>query len=161
MNSLGSFRIMWNSLRFTNSLRSHRNFSLSTLSKDSKPISNNPVSAGEPSKTNPEHTIGGFKHKVSNFDKWILVTTKKYPSKDQVPKYVADDVLQNAMSQVRIRVANVLIVLSLICIICTVLSSRQLKQEYVDSMEHTRTDYRKQITEEFRQKMTEESAHKP
>ncbi|XP_063985920.1 uncharacterized protein LOC135167015 [Diachasmimorpha longicaudata] len=156
-----SFGIMWNSLRFTNSLRNLRNFSVGSMSKNSQPKAASSPATGEASKTNTEQVLGPFQHRVTDFDKWILVVTKKYPSKDQVPTLVADNIMQNAMSKARIGASTVIMVLTGMYALYTVVTSKKVQKEYLDNMEHTRTDYRQQVTEEFRQKMAEASAKKP
>ncbi|XP_011303645.1 protein FAM162A [Fopius arisanus] len=151
MNHLVTCRFLRNSLRSTNSLKPLRNFSSSRLLRDSKPTVN---------KTDENTVLGTFKHKVTNFDKWILVTMKKFPTKDQVPQYVPDDIMQSAMSKARIRAMNIMMVVTILYAFYIVVTSKKAQQEHAKTLDYTREDYRKQITEEFRQKLTEDSAKK-
>lgn len=68
--------------------------------------------------------------------------------------------MQKAMSKGRIRAANWMMVCVIIGALYTIVSSREAKKEHVATMEHTREDYRRQITEEFRQKMADDAAQK-
>jgi len=53
-------------------------------------------------------------HRVNSIDKRCLVWTKKYKSIDEVPAMVSTDVVERARNRVRIRLANIMMALTLV-----------------------------------------------
>ncbi|XP_077267234.1 UPF0389 protein CG9231 isoform X1 [Temnothorax americanus] len=69
--------------------------------------------------------IGSRMHRVSDFDKRMLVWVKRYPSVADVPKDVTEDCILTARNKARIKTCNYMIAFTLIgCLISVILGKR-------------------------------------
>lgn len=91
-----------------------------------------------------EDVIGTKMHKVSNFDRWILVWVKRYPNKAAVPEKVTMDCIVQANSRARIRTCNIMIVATIIMCICTVISGKTDKSVQDSIMQKVQKDTEEQ-----------------
>ncbi|XP_033326624.2 uncharacterized protein LOC117220612 [Megalopta genalis] len=83
--------------------------------------------SGQATESNPvnDNVLGTSMHYVSTFDKYVLVWVKKYPSVDQVPRMVPWSTMQHANTTGRIRVCNMMIVVTIIAFITAVMSGKK------------------------------------
>lgn len=94
-----------------------------------------------PSSPSPEKL--GSSHKVDNLEKRFLVWTGKYKSKEEVPDFVSQSVMERARNRMRIKVANYMMVATLIgCIIMAYLGKQDAKRG--DSLVKQNLEWHKQ-----------------
>ncbi|XP_043272086.1 UPF0389 protein CG9231 [Venturia canescens] len=100
-----------------------------------------------------EQVLGPKMKRVSDFDKRVLVWMKKYPNVEAVPEKVTLDVLQRVQTQARVRVANIMIVFTLIGCVWAVVTGKKeaaagknLAQDNMDWHEKINKEYRESLT---------------
>ncbi|KAG5310881.1 F162A protein, partial [Acromyrmex insinuator] len=108
-------------------LRITRYFTRSSILGEINKVDKIPAqTSNEPTK---ESVIGTRMHRVTNFDKKILVWVKRYPSIADVPKDVTVDCILSARSKARIKTCNYMIVFTIIgCIGAVLLGKRDAKR---------------------------------
>ncbi|KAJ2952111.1 hypothetical protein O0L34_g4381 [Tuta absoluta] len=52
------------------------------------------------------------RYRPSEFQKFILVWTKKFKTKDEIPTFVSPDLIERSRSEARIKIANVMMLLT-------------------------------------------------
>ncbi|XP_055686677.1 UPF0389 protein CG9231 isoform X2 [Lutzomyia longipalpis] len=93
-------------------------------------------------------------YKPNDFEKRILVWTKKYKSKEDVPNYVSREEMEKSRSKARIRISNYMIVATLIGCIIMVYSGKQAA-ERGDTVSKINRDWHADLKE---QKKVEDQA---
>ncbi|XP_065084568.1 UPF0389 protein CG9231 [Ochlerotatus camptorhynchus] len=95
-------------------------------------------------------------HKPNNFEKRLLVFTKKYKSVDDIPAYINQDVMERCRNQVRIKMANYMMLATVIGCIIMVISGKRA-QERGDSVQKMNLDWHKEYNEKAKQEIAEAS----
>lgn len=68
-------------------------------------------------------------HRVTDFDKKLLVWVKRYPNVADVPTEVTSECILSARSKARIKICNYMIVVTIIgCVISVILGKRQAER---------------------------------
>ncbi|KAL0126098.1 hypothetical protein PUN28_004904 [Cardiocondyla obscurior] len=90
------------------------------INKDKMPVQKSNETAKD------SDVLGPQMHRVSNFDKRMLVWVKRYPSIADVPKDVTADCILNSRSKARIKCCNYMIVATVVgCLISIFLGKRE------------------------------------
>jgi len=92
--------------------------------------------------------LGANAYKVNNLEKRFLVWTGKYKSVEEVPALVASEVVEKARNRMRIRVANIMIVMTLAACLVVSISGKRA---------HQRGESVQKENEEFHRKYREEN----
>jgi len=69
--------------------------------------------------------IGANAHKVNNLEKRFLVWTGKFKTIEEVPKYVSSEMVEKARNRMRIRVANLMMVITLVACLAVSISGKR------------------------------------
>ncbi|XP_014295202.1 UPF0389 protein CG9231 [Microplitis demolitor] len=93
----------------------------------------------------------------TNFQKRILVYSKKYSSIKDVPDRVPADVMQTAMSKCRIRVANLMMLFTIAGCIVIVTMGKLRKNEKMEEMKTQHDEIRRQITAEYKNSLKQQT----
>ncbi|XP_052872210.1 UPF0389 protein CG9231 [Anopheles cruzii] len=111
----------------------------------------------EPKQTpKPSPTIGNgpklstHTHSPNNLEKRMLVFTKRYKSLDEVPSFVSQETMERVRNQVRIKIANYMMIATAIGCIIMVISGKQA-QERGESVSQMNLDWHKEYNEKARQ----------
>lgn len=90
----------------------------------------NSIMRDQPHKSSEtDGVIGTRMHRVTDFDKRILVWVKRYPSIADVPKDVTVDCLLTARSRARIKACNYMIAFTIVgCIISVMIGKRHAER---------------------------------
>ncbi|XP_011194404.1 UPF0389 protein CG9231 [Zeugodacus cucurbitae] len=86
-------------------------------------------------------------HIPNNLEKRFLVWSGKYKSLDQVPSHVSHDVMERCRNRIRIRVANIMIALTVLGCCIMVYSGKQAAKSG-DSVVKQNLDWHKKYNEE-------------
>ncbi|XP_021188294.2 UPF0389 protein CG9231 [Helicoverpa armigera] len=111
------------------------------------PPPSNPSSA---SGSNPNMSMAP-RYQPTDFQKFILVWTKKYKSKEEIPKYVSGEMIDKARSQARIKIANVLMLLTALASFGAILVGKSAAKRG-ESVHQYNLDWHKKYEEEFKAK---------
>ncbi|XP_023942438.1 UPF0389 protein GA21628 [Bicyclus anynana] len=90
-------------------------------------------------------------YKPSEFQKFILVWTKKYKSKAEIPQYVSLSLIDRSRSEARIKISNILIFLTCLASLGAVLSGRAAAKRG-ESVHQMNLDWHKQYEEDYKKK---------
>lgn len=102
-------------------------------------------------KGDPNVILSTRTHKVNNFERKLLVFYKKYSSKEEVPSFVNQDVMEKVRNRFRILVANLMMLATLVGCIIMVMSGKKAvkKGESILKMNQDwHSEYQKQAAEE-------------
>ncbi|CAH2105791.1 unnamed protein product [Euphydryas editha] len=91
------------------------------------------------------------RYKPNEFQKFILVWTKKYKSKAEIPPQVSWDVIERSRSEARIKLSNYLILLTILASIFAVVSGKAAAKRG-ESVHQMNLDWHKQYEEDFKKK---------
>ncbi|XP_022825559.1 UPF0389 protein CG9231 [Spodoptera litura] len=108
------------------------------------PPPNTPSSASGPTSMAP-------RYKPTDFQKFILVWTKKYKSKEEIPAYVSAEIIDKSRSQARIKIANVLMLLTALASFGAILAGKSAAKRG-ESVHQYNLDWHKKYDEEFKAK---------
>ncbi|XP_047528598.1 UPF0389 protein GA21628 [Vanessa atalanta] len=104
--------------------------------------------------TNPptirENSMGA-RYRPNEFQKFLLVWTKKYKSKAEIPKEVSLDLLERTRSQARIKLSNYLILLTILASLYAVMSGKAAAKRG-ESVQQMNLDWHKQYEEDYKKK---------
>ncbi|XP_055530535.1 UPF0389 protein CG9231 [Wyeomyia smithii] len=89
-------------------------------------------------------------HAPNNLEKKMLVFTKKYKSVDEIPSFVNQDVMERCRNQVRIKLANYLMLATAIGCLIMIVSGKKA-QERGESVQKMNLDWHKEYNEKARQ----------
>ncbi|XP_018340671.1 PREDICTED: UPF0389 protein CG9231 isoform X2 [Trachymyrmex septentrionalis] len=130
-------------------LRITRYFTRSSILREINKVDKIPAQKNnEPTK---DSVMGSRMHRVTNFDKRILVWVNRYPSIADVPKDVTTDCILGARSKARIKTCNYMIVFTIIgCIGAVILGKRQAKRG--ETLFKQREDWLKEVMAEDKKK---------
>ncbi|XP_055373468.1 UPF0389 protein CG9231 isoform X1 [Condylostylus longicornis] len=95
-------------------------------------------------------------HKPTNLEKRFLVWTKKYKSVDEVPSHVSVETMERCRNRMRIKVANIMMVLTAVGCIVMVISGKNAMGRG-ESVTKQNLDWHKKYNED---KAKEEAAAK-
>ncbi|XP_050094380.1 UPF0389 protein CG9231 [Anopheles aquasalis] len=94
-------------------------------------------------------TISAHTHAPNNLEKRMLVFTKRYKSIDEVPNFVSQEKMERVRNQVRIKVANYMMIATAIGCIIMVISGKKA-QERGESVSQMNLDWHKEYNEKAR-----------
>lgn len=86
----------------------------------------------------------------------MLVWTGKYKSADEVPAYINQDIMEKTRNKMRIRIANLMIVLTAIACFAMVISGKRAA-ERGESVQQMNLDWHKEYNEKAQQAQQEAS----
>ncbi|XP_018327883.1 UPF0389 protein CG9231 [Agrilus planipennis] len=86
-------------------------------------------------------------HRVNNFEKRCLVWTGKYKTIEEVPGLVPQDVMEKARNRIRIRLANIMMILTALGCFFIVKSGKKLRDEG-DSLSKRSMDWHQSLKDE-------------
>lgn len=109
----------------------------------------------EQNEPNPNVILSTRTHKVNDLERKLLVMFKKYNSKEEVPTYVNQDVVEKVRNKFRIRVANIMMLLTMIGCILMVISGKKAVEQG-DSVMKMNQDWH----QEYQKKAVEEAMEK-
>ncbi|XP_022905095.1 UPF0389 protein CG9231 [Onthophagus taurus] len=94
-------------------------------------------------------------HKVNNFEKKMLVWTKKFKTVEEVPNLLPSEMVDKARNRIRIRVANYMMAATLIACVVVAFSGRRLRDQG-DSLTKRNLEWHAKMNEEFKKREEEE-----
>lgn len=124
--------------------------SRSYASSSVEPSKEAPKPATAASGANPAASIGSRTHAPNNFEKRLLVFTKKYKSTDEVPPLINQDVMERCRNQVRIKIANYMMLATAIGCIVMIMSGKRA-QERGETVQKMNLDWHKEYNEKTKQ----------
>ncbi|XP_024938317.1 UPF0389 protein CG9231 [Cephus cinctus] len=125
-----------------------RKFSGAVVLRDAKPSSVNTTSAQRESPS----VFGPQMHKLTNFQKRVLVFARRYPSMADVPDKVTTEVLTQSQSKARIRASNFLLVFTALGCIFMIYSGKKEAEQGV-SLTKINQEWHKKINEEYKKSL--------
>lgn len=108
--------------------------------------------AGGPA--NPDINVSSRTHRPNDFEKRLLVFTKKYKTTEEIPQYINQDVMERCRNQVRIKIANYMMLATAIGCIIMIISGKKA-QERGDSVQKMNLDWHKEYNEKARAEMAD------
>ncbi|VVD01629.1 UPF0389 protein CG9231 [Leptidea sinapis] len=114
-----------------------------------------PSQQSKPPVSSPSASLN-TSYKPNDFQKFLLVWTKKYKNKDEIPNIVSIDLIDRARNEARIKLANILIFATILGCIYAVMSGKAAAKKG-ESVQQMNLDWHKQYAE---QKNKEESLAK-
>ncbi|XP_047526031.1 UPF0389 protein CG9231 [Pieris napi] len=111
------------------------------------------------SKTQAQATVESLssRYKPTEFQKFLLVWTKKYKSKADIPKYVTSDVIDRSRSQARIKLSNILMALTALGSVFAIWSGKNAAKRG-ESVHQMNLDWHKKYQEEFKKNQEQAQA---
>lgn len=100
--------------------------------------------------------ISSRTHRPNDFEKRILVWTKKYKSTDEIPQYINQEVMERCRNQMRIKIANYMMLATVVGCIIMVISGKKA-QERGDSVQKMNLDWHKEYNEKARKEIAGET----
>ncbi|CRK91348.1 CLUMA_CG005021, isoform A [Clunio marinus] len=85
-------------------------------------------------------------HKVDALERKMLVWTGKYKNADEVPGHVSQDVMERTRNKIRIRVANIMMVLTALACVAMVWSGKNAASRG-ESVQKMNLDWHKEYNE--------------
>ncbi|EAT46495.1 AAEL002350-PA [Aedes aegypti] len=120
--------------------------------------SSSSVQPKEPPKTPTSPTqdinVSSRTHRPNDFEKRLLVFTKKYKTTDEIPQYINQDVMERCRNQVRIKIANYMMLATAIGCIIMIISGKKA-QERGDSVQKMNLDWHKEYNDKARKEVAE------
>ncbi|XP_045447162.1 UPF0389 protein GA21628 [Melitaea cinxia] len=95
------------------------------------------------------------RYKPNEFQKFILVWTKKYKSKAEIPPQVSWDLIERSRSEARIKLSNYLILITILASVFAVVSGKAAAKRG-ESVHQMNLEWHKQYQEEFKKKQESE-----
>ncbi|XP_045494272.1 UPF0389 protein CG9231 [Colias croceus] len=108
-----------------------------------------PAQEGKTSQANVESLSS--RYRPSEFQKFLLVWTKKYKSKDEIPKFVTSELIDRSRSEARIKISNILMFLTALASGFAIWSGKNAAKRG-ESVHQMNLDWHKQYQEEFKKK---------
>lgn len=112
-----------------------------------RPIMNINARSIQTSPVRYDERIRADTHKVNNLEKRFLVWTKKFKSIDEVPAYIAPEIMDKARNRIRIRVANIMMVGTLVACLLIAINGRKARQAG-DSVQKRNLAWHQELKEE-------------
>ncbi|RVE54050.1 hypothetical protein evm_001173 [Chilo suppressalis] len=91
------------------------------------------------------------RYKPSELQKYILVWTKKFKSRDEIPKYVSADLIDRARSEARIKLANILMLLTALASFGAIMAGKAAAKRG-ESVHQMNLDWHKKYQEDYKKK---------
>ncbi|KAJ8727601.1 hypothetical protein PYW07_001720 [Mythimna separata] len=91
------------------------------------------------------------RYKPTEFQKFILVWTKKFKTKEEIPTYVSGELIDKSRSQARIKIANVLMLLTALASFGAIMVGKSAAKRG-ESVHQYNLDWHKKYEEEFKAK---------
>ncbi|CAG9133115.1 unnamed protein product [Plutella xylostella] len=88
------------------------------------------------------------KYRPTELQKTILVWTKKYKSKEEIPKFVSPELIERSRSEARIKISNVLMLLTVLGSIAAIFLGKSAAKRG-ESIHKMNQDFHKQYRENF------------
>ena len=106
-----------------------------------------------PSSGSPPPPIGSMSQRFrpSEFQKRILVWTKKYKTKEEIPDFVSAEIIERSRSEARIKIANVLMLLTALASFGAILAGKAAAKRG-ESVHQMNLDWHKKYQEEHKEK---------
>lgn len=98
-----------------------------------------------------KNKLSGNTHKVNNLEKKFLVWTGKFKTVEEIPTYLPPDVVDRARNRMRIRLANIMMAVTLIACLFVSISGKRA-HERGESLQQKTIDWHKQLQEEQKEK---------
>uniref|UniRef100_A0A182JP53 Uncharacterized protein n=1 Tax=Anopheles christyi TaxID=43041 RepID=A0A182JP53_9DIPT len=108
-----------------------------------------PKSQQQPPKSTNGSSISTHTHAPNALEKRMLVFTKRYKSIDEVPNFVSQEKMERVRNQVRIKIANYMMIATAIGCIIMVISGKKA-QERGESVSQMNLDWHKEYNEKAR-----------
>ncbi|CAH0725293.1 unnamed protein product, partial [Brenthis ino] len=89
-------------------------------------------------------------------EKFILVWTKKYKNKAEIPAYISPELIDRSRSEARIKLANILMVLTALGSIGAIFMGKAAVKRG-ESVHQMNLDWHKKYEEDYKKKETEAS----
>ncbi|XP_053603947.1 UPF0389 protein CG9231 [Plodia interpunctella] len=99
----------------------------------------------------PGSTSMSSRYRPSEFQKIILVWTKKFKSKEEIPTFVSADLIERSRSEARIKIANILMVLTALASFGAILNGKAAAKRG-ESVHQMNLDWHKQYDQEYEKK---------
>uniref|UniRef100_A0A1Q3FGQ2 Protein with signal anchor n=1 Tax=Culex tarsalis TaxID=7177 RepID=A0A1Q3FGQ2_CULTA len=138
-------RLAGRRLRIGNGLLQSRSYASSSV-EPSKEAPKSQPAADSGAGANPVANISSRTHAPNNFEKRLLVFTKKYKSTDEVPALINQDVMERCRNQVRIKIANYMMLATAIGCIVMIMSGKRA-QERGETVQKMNLDWHKEYNE--------------
>uniref|UniRef100_A0A182QDN9 Uncharacterized protein n=1 Tax=Anopheles farauti TaxID=69004 RepID=A0A182QDN9_9DIPT len=135
-------------LRSTTMLRSRstrRPFSSQQVEPKPNPPTKTTPAAGDTNGTN----ISSHTHSPNALEKRMLVFAKRYKSIEEVPNFISQEKMERVRNQVRIKIANYMMIATAIGCIVMVISGKKA-QERGESVAQMNLDWHKEYNEKAR-----------
>ncbi|XP_057338365.1 UPF0389 protein CG9231 [Microplitis mediator] len=134
-------------------IRNIRGFKTNSILRDTKTSESGSSTQG--TSNQPKYNTDSVS--PTNFQKRILVFSKKYPSIKDVPDRVPVDLMQTAMSKCRIRIANWMMVFTILGCIVIISMGKMRKSEKMEEMKTQHDEIRRQITAEYKNSLKQQT----
>lgn len=105
---------------------------------------------GSADSTNATINLGARTHAPNNLEKRLLVFTKKYRKIEDIPANINQDVMERCRNQVRIKLANYMMIATAFGCILMILSGKNA-QERGESVQKMNLDWHKEYNERARE----------
>ncbi|XP_045765504.1 UPF0389 protein CG9231 [Maniola jurtina] len=90
-------------------------------------------------------------YKPSELQKFILVWTKKFKSKADIPQFVSPELIERSKSEARIKLANILMILTGLASLGAVLSGKAAAKRG-ESVHQMNLDWHKKYEDDYKKK---------
>ncbi|XP_063619505.1 UPF0389 protein CG9231 [Cydia splendana] len=91
------------------------------------------------------------RYRPTDFQKFVLVWTKKYKSKEEIPAFVSAEIIERSRSEARIKIANVLMLLTALASFGAILAGKAAAKRG-ESVHQMNMDFHKQYRAEHAEK---------
>ncbi|XP_061710986.1 UPF0389 protein CG9231 [Cydia pomonella] len=91
------------------------------------------------------------RYRPTNFQKFILVWTKKYKSKEEIPTFVSAEIIERSRSEARIKISNVLMLLTALASFGAIMAGKAAAKRG-ESVHQMNMDFHKQYRAEQAEK---------
>ncbi|KAL0832825.1 hypothetical protein ABMA28_000986 [Loxostege sticticalis] len=93
------------------------------------------------------------RYKPTDLQKFILVWTKKFKTKEEIPKLVSGDLIDRARSEARIKLSNILMLMTALASFGAILAGKAAAKRG-ESVHQMNLDWHKKYQEEHKQAET-------
>ncbi|XP_028171618.1 UPF0389 protein GA21628 [Ostrinia nubilalis] len=88
-------------------------------------------------------------YRPTELQKFVLVWTKKFKSKDEIPKFVSGDLIDRARSEARIKLSNILMLMTVLACVGAIISGKSAAKRG-ESVHQMNLDFHKKYQEEYK-----------
>ncbi|KAM3967213.1 UPF0389 protein CG9231 [Aphomia sociella] len=97
------------------------------------------------------------KFRPSGLQKFILVWTKKFKSKEEIPAFVSADLIERSRSEARIKISNILMLLTALASFGAILAGKAAAKRG-ESVHQMNLDWHKQYEDDYNKKQAAASS---